>query len=199
MSESVQDRLLKSPYAQKAAAGVRRHRRWLYAFAGLFILFGLLGYLWLPGFAKGKAEALAVGKAASAGHHSAHRDSPLYSLEAAIEGLRIGEREGEGELLGLDRLYVNLSSASIYRRAPVISAIKLTGPRVHLVRNADGTLSISDLIEEFSKEPPSEEPARFSVSNIEVEGGRITLDDRLKQGTQQISEIRARCAFRRQF
>ena len=194
MSESVQDKLLKSPYAQKAAAGVRRHRRWLYAFAGIFILFGLLGYLWLPGFVKSKAEALLSEKL--------HRPVTIqrievhpYSLEAAIEGLRIGEREGEGELFGLERLYVNLSSASIYRRAPVISAIKLTGPRVHLVRNADGTLSISDLIEEFSKAPPSEEPARFSVSNIEVEGGRITLDDRLKQGTQQISDIKLGVPF----
>lgn len=194
MSESVQDRLLKSSYVQKAATGVKRHRRWLYACAGLFILFGLLGYLWLPGFAKSKAEVLLSEKL--------HRPVTIqrievhpYTLEAAIEGLRIGEREGEGELFGLDRLYVNLSSASIYRRAPVISALKLTGPRVHLVRNADGTLSISDLIEEFSKQPPAEEPARFSVSNIEVEGGRITLDDKLKQGTQQISEIKLGVPF----
>lgn len=194
MSESVQDRLLKSSYVQKAATGVKRHRRWLYACAGLFILFGLLGYLWLPGFAKSKAETLLSEKL--------HRPVTIqrievhpYTLEAAVEGLRIGEREGEGELFGLDRLYVNLSSASIYRRAPVISALKLTGPRVHLVRNADGTLSISDLIEEFSKQPPAEEPARFSVSNIEVEGGRITLDDKLKQGTQQISEIKLGVPF----
>src|SRR5690606_7006319 len=97
MSESVQDRLLKSPYAQKAAAGVKRHRRWLYALAGLFILFGLLGYLWLPGFAKSKAETLLSEKL--------HRPVTIqrievhpYTLEAAVEGLRIGEREGEGEL-----------------------------------------------------------------------------------------------------
>lgn len=194
MSESVRDRLLSQPHVRKVAAVAKRQRKWLYGFAALFILFGLLGYLWLPGFAKSKAETLLSEKL--------HRPVTIqrvefhpYTLEAIIEGLRIGEREGDGELFGFERLYVNLSSASIYRRAPVVSAITLTGPRVHLVRNADGTLSISDLIEEFSKEPPSEEPARFSVSNIQVEGGQFTLDDRLKEGQQRISEIKLGLPF----
>ncbi|MFP3562264.1 hypothetical protein SB861_68425, partial [Paraburkholderia sp. SIMBA_049] len=41
--------------------------------------------------------------------------------------------------------------------------------------------NFSDLIDKFSKpsEKPSSKPAEFSVSNIRVENGQITFDDRL--------------------
>ena len=93
MSKSVPDRLLNHPYAQKAAQQVKRHRKVLYAFLALFILFGLVGYFWLPGFAKGKAEAMLS--------ELLHRPVTVervsvnpYTLEATIHGFRIGEREG---------------------------------------------------------------------------------------------------------
>lgn len=190
MSEPVLDKLLSHPLAQQTAARIKRHRRWLYGFAALFVLFGLLGYFWLPGFAKGKAEMLLSEKL--------HRpvsieriDIHPYSLEATIYGFRIGEREGEGEgaLLKFDSLYLNLSSTSIMRAAPVVSTLTLIGPQVHLARHADGKLSIADLIDEFSKQPKSDTPVHFSVSNIQVEGGRIDFDDQLKQGHQQVSDI----------
>ena len=84
MSKSVRDRL-SHPYAQKAAARVKRHRIWLYGFATLFILFGLIGYFWLPGFAKGKAEALLSEKL----HRPVtieHISINPYTLEATIQG-----------------------------------------------------------------------------------------------------------------
>lgn len=192
MSKSARESVLNHPYAQKASAQVKRHRKWLYAFACLFILFGLLGYLWLPGFAKGKAEMMLT--------ELLHRPVTMerisinpYTLEATITGFRIGEREGQGEagssLLKFESLYVNLSSTSIARAAPIVSAVKLTAPEIHLSRDASGKLSIADLIEDFRKLPPSEEPARFSVSNIQVAGGRIVFDDAVKQSRQQVSEI----------
>lgn len=190
MSEPVLDKLLSHPLARQTAARVKRHRRWLYGLATLFVLFGLLGYFWLPGFAKGKVEALLTEKL--------HRpvsieriDIRPYSLEATIYGFRIGEREGEGDgaLLKFDSLYLNLSSTSIMRAGPVVSAVTLIGPQVHLARHPDGKLSIADLIEEFSQQPKSDTPLHFSVSNIQVEGGRIDFDDQLKHGHQQVSDI----------
>ena len=192
MSKSVPDRLLNHPYAQKAAQQVKRHRKVLCAFLALFILFGLVGYFWLPGFAKGKAEAMLS--------ELLHRPVTVervsvnpYTLEATIHGFRIGEREGQGEagasLLKFESLYVNISSASIYRAAPVVSAVTLTAPEIHLSRDANGQLSIADLIDDFMQRPKSDEEARFSVSNIRVDGGSIVFDDQLKQSRQQVSEI----------
>ncbi|MBX9849374.1 MAG: AsmA family protein, partial [Rhodocyclaceae bacterium] len=172
MSTAGQNPVLNHPYVQKAKGLACRYRKPLGAVAVLIVLFGLLGYFWLPGFAKGKVEALLSEKL--------HRpvtveriDISPYTLELTVHGFRIGERpeEGEGALFSFDSLYVNLSSMSIARGAPVISAVKLSGPAVRLVRKADGSLSIDDLIEEFSNQPESE-PTLFSVSNIEVEKGR---------------------------
>ena len=192
MSESVHDRLLNHPYTQKAASQVKRHRKWLYAFLGLFVIFGLLGYFWLPGFAKGKAEAMLSEKLHRPVTVERVSISP-YTLEATIYGFRIGEREGQGEagtsLLKFESLYVNISSASIFRAAPVVSAVTLTAPEIHLSRDANGRLSIADLIDDFMQQPKSEEPARFSISNIRVEGGSIVFDDQLKQTRQRVSEI----------
>lgn len=188
MSEPVLHKLLSHPLAQQAGARVKRHRLWLYGLAAAFVLFGLVGYFWLPGFAKGKVEALLAEKL--------HRpvsieriDIRPYSLEATIYGFRIGEPEGEGDLLKFDSLYVNLSSTSIVRAAPVVSAITLKAPQLHLARHADGKLSIADLIEALMNQPKSDTPARFSVSNILVEDGRIDFDDQLKHSHQQISDI----------
>ncbi len=189
MSTAGQNPVLNHPSVIKAKGLLCRYRKPLGAVAVLVVLFGLLGYFWLPDFAKGKVEALLSEKL--------HRpvtveriDISPYTLELTVHGFRIGERpeEGEGALFSFDSLYVNLSSMSIARRAPVISAVKLSGPAVRLVRKADGSLSIDDLIEEFSNQPESE-PARFSVSNIEVEKGRIDFEDRLKKVNQEIDTL----------
>src|SRR5690606_14913830 len=94
-----------------------------------------------------------------------------------------------------DSLYLNLSSTSIARAAPVVTALTLTAPQVRLSRDSDGRLSIADLIEEFSGQPESEGQARFSVSNIQIEGGVFEFDDQLKKSQQRISEIKLGVPF----
>ncbi|HWU84470.1 MAG TPA: DUF748 domain-containing protein, partial [Rhodocyclaceae bacterium] len=188
MNEPDRQRWLHHPHVRTAAAQVRRHRVWLYALAGLFVLFGLLGYFWLPGYAKGKLE-----EALSAKLHRPVTVERIeinpYTLEATVRGFRIGETSGSGALFKFDSLYVNLSSMSIARAAPVVSAVTLSGPVLHLARDAEGRLSIADLIEAFSQQPASEGETHFSVSNIRVENGSFEFDDALKHTKQRVSEI----------
>ena len=105
------------------------HRRFitgLGVFAGIIILFGLLGYFWLPGYAKAKLEAVLS--------DVLHRpvtvqsiDIQPYTLELTVRGFRIGEKEtsvdADKNLFSFDELYLDLSIASIAHRAPVISSI----------------------------------------------------------------------------
>ena len=115
--------------------------------AGIAVLFGLLGYFWLPGYAKSKLE--------TALSEILHRPVSVqsieirpYTLELTVRGFRIGEKNTDSDtgnaLFSLDELYADLSMASLAHRAPVISALLLKGPAVRLVREAQQRFNITD-------------------------------------------------------
>ncbi len=62
-------------------------------------------------------------------------------------------------------LTVNLSTQSILHLAPVVQQVQLTKPYVHLVRKQAHRYNIDDIIELVGSQPPSPQPARFSVNN----------------------------------
>ena len=57
----------------------------------------------------------------------------------------------------------------------MISALRVTRPALHLVRNADRSYNVSDLVDQALAGPPGP-PPRFSVSNIEIADGRIEFE-----------------------
>ncbi len=173
----------------------KSHRRLvigLVTLVAIIVLFGLLGYFWLPGYAKAKLETLLT--------EAVHRpvtvqsiDIQPYTLELTVRGFRVGEKEADIDagkaLFSVDELYVNLSAASIARRAPVISSISIKAPALRLVREDENRFNITDLIEDFMNKPEEGGETMFSVSNIVIEGGRFEFVDRLKKSHQDISEI----------
>src|SRR5262249_52727986 len=70
--------------------------------------------------------------------------------------------------------------------APVISALKLSQPTLNLVRNADKTYNFSDFVESALAPGPT---PHFSISNIEIVGGRVVFDDRPEHRQHQVTEI----------
>lgn len=161
--------------------------------AAFIVLFSLLGYFWLPGYARSQLEIKL----------SETLDRPVtvqsieikpYSLELAVNGFRVGEKTSDTDevFLSFDRLYVDLSINSIVHRAPVVTAITLTKPTVRLVRQTKEQFNISDLIEKFSQDDEEVEDTGetlFSISNIIIEGGHFELIDQFKQSQQAISDI----------
>ncbi|WON75187.1 DUF748 domain-containing protein [Nitrosospira sp. Is2] len=158
----------------------------------IFILFGLLAYFWLPGYAKAKLE-MALSEALHRPVTVQSIEIQPYTLELTIHAFRVGERPGtadaENAVLSVDKLYVNLSIASIAHLAPVISSVSIYRPTLRLVREGENQFNITDLIEDFLKQPKDETPTLFSVSNVVVEGGRFEFVDRLKKSQQEISDI----------
>lgn len=170
--------------------------RWLrFSVIGLLTLMltvGLLARFWLPEFARQKGEVLlseALHRPVSIG---AVQISP-FALRVAVDRLAIGQREarhGTLPLFSFEHFELNLSVASLWYRAPVVSAVRLTGPQLHLIRDADGRFNFSDLLE--SSGPKDAAPAplpNFSLSNIELSGGKIVFDDREKKTQQTVSEL----------
>lgn len=177
----------------KALSRSRALRYTLAALAGLFLLFGVLGYFWLPGFAKQKAEALLSEEFGRPVRIATIEISP-YALSATISGFSVGQKGAapgdnatSAELFGFDSLFVDLSTASL-RGVPTISQVRLTGPRLHLSRLADGRLNVSDLLDKWTSGPSSPTP-EFSVANITVQGGSLFFEDELQAGRHEVTEL----------
>ena len=183
-------------FLKRIAAQKRRLGITLGILIGTVALYGLLGYFWLPGYAKSKLESELPGLL----HRSVAVQSieiQPYTLELTVRGFRIGEKSSDGAdpLLSFDELYVNLSFASVTRGAPVISSLTLRGPALRLVREDENHFNITDLVEDFMKRPETGGKTMFSVSNILIEDGRFTFVDKIKESRQEISAIRLGIPF----
>ncbi len=158
-----------------------------------FILLGLLGYFWLPGFAKNKAEEILSQELERTVKIQAIEIKP-YTLELLIHGFHISEKSGaDSTLFAFERLHVDLSVESIFRLAPVVKMVTLNNPRFHLRREDNGSLSISDLLTKFGQPKPPDEAVAdellFSISNIQVTDGSVEFDDRVTDSIQRITAI----------
>ena len=69
-----------------------------------------------------------------------------------------------------------------------------------MVRNEDRTYNFTDLIDEFTKEPPGPKSPpgptpRFALNNIQILDGKIDFDDRPEQTKHTISAIKIGVPF----
>ncbi|AOK50764.1 AsmA family protein [Burkholderia sp. MSMB617WGS] len=163
-----------------AAARSRRAKR-----AGIGVLiflavFGLLGFFAAPPLIRHVAEQ----------QLSQQLDRPAtiariafnpYTLRLEADGVHVGERGGQGDFVDIGKLVVRASWSSLARLAPIVDEVRLDQPRLRIVRYDAQRFNFTDLVDKFSKPSPqpSTKPARFSVSNIQVNDGRIDFDDRV--------------------
>ncbi|CAL94811.1 conserved hypothetical membrane protein [Azoarcus olearius] len=118
-----------------------------------------------------------------------------FTLTAELRGVRIMEADGSAEALAADLVRANLELESVVRRAPVLHELAVVAPRVQFVRRADGGSNWSDVVERLAAEPPSEEPARFSLGNISLSDGRIVVEDAAHGLRHDITELRLGVPF----
>jgi uncharacterized protein involved in outer membrane biogenesis len=114
--------------------------------------------------------------------------NPL-TLSARIEGLTIQAKQaGAPPLLALDGMTVDVSLASIWHRAPVFDRVLVEHPHIALARNDDGSYSVQDLVDAAMVDNGGP-PARFSLNNIEVQGGTIDFDDHPRQRKHEVRDL----------
>ena len=70
----------------------------------------------------------------------------------------------------------------------MLDAVRVVRPRVALTRNADGTYNIQDVIDRIMAAPPGP-PPRFSVNNIEIDGGAMYFDDKPHKRVHEVTGI----------
>ncbi|MBK6406521.1 MAG: DUF748 domain-containing protein [Holophagales bacterium] len=179
----LRDRILRAP-----------SRRVLVGVAVALLLYAAVGFLVVP--------RIVLSKLPPALSAALHRPVTLkgvkanpFTLSLTLEGLRVGEKEGPGAFVTVERLFANAQLSSLYHRGPVLSEAVLEAPAISIARTGAGSLSISDLIEELSKEKPDSKPARFSVANIRVERGAILFDDRPARTKHAVTELKVGVPF----
>ncbi|CAG0969469.1 hypothetical protein BURK1_01149 [Burkholderiales bacterium] len=154
-----------------------RHR-WLRRAAiavGAFAAIVVLAWLVVPPVARSQLESRlteALGRKTTV---DAVAFNP-FLLRVTVRRLAIADSAGPAPLLAIDELVADLSSASIWHRAPVLDSLKLVRPSLSLSRDRDGRYNVQDLIDAALAAP--EGPTfGFSLNNIEVDAGAIAFDD----------------------
>lgn len=181
----------KAIAAAKSPRG-RKTGKWL---AIAFTLVGVLGFFVAPPVLK----SVLVSQLSQ----QLHREVSIgdininpYALSTRVTGLSVKAEDGH-EVAGFDELYVNLSSASIFKLAAVVDRIRLQGLRLQVAHLGEGRYDISDLLDEWMK--PKDEPdtglPRFSLNNIELIDGKIVFDDKPKGQVHTVEDIQIAVPF----
>jgi uncharacterized protein involved in outer membrane biogenesis len=117
-----------------------------------------------------------------------------WSLDLTLNDLVVAARfEAAAPLFQVKRLRVNASAASLFRRAPVIEALELDGPQLHVARTSEGHYDIDDLITKLTPDPKAveakpTEPMRFALYNVQVRDAQLRFDD---QPEHQVHHVQA--------
>lgn len=167
----------------------RRTRRVIIGLLIFLVVFGLLGFFAAPPLIRHVAEqqlSKQLDRPATIGRIALNP----YTLRLEADSVHIGERGGAGDFVDIARLIVKPSWSSLFRGAPIVDEVQLDSPRFHIVRYDAQRFNFTDLIEKFSKQPaaPDSKPTLFSVSNIRLENGQITFDDKLLGATHVIDQ-----------
>jgi hypothetical protein len=167
----------------------RRTRRVITGLLIFVVLFGLLGFFAAPPLIRHLAEqqlSKQLDRPATIGRIALNP----YTLKLEADRVHIGERGGAGDFVDISRLIVQASWSSLFRLAPIVDEVQLDSPRFHIVRFDAQHFNFTDLIDKFAKQPskPDSKPAQFAVSNIRLENGTITFDDKLLGATHVIDQ-----------
>ena len=165
----------------------------------LFIVFGFIFYTLFGFFAipklvqhflqKGLTEAL-------------HRNAIIkevkfnpFKLDMKIANIAVQGKKPNTTLFSAQSLSFDLESASIYKKALILSYVKLNHPKFYLERYKNGKLNIDDLLQPSKTKKDKPEPDnssanfKFSIHNIELTQGRIDFVDRLEGAKHKIDKI----------
>jgi uncharacterized protein involved in outer membrane biogenesis len=159
------------------------------------VLFGLLGAFAAPHLVRSLAEKHGsefLGRALTLQEVSINP----YTLELTVSGLKMLEANGKDEAVTLDSVTVDVEWASLFKGAPVVRAVQVERPWLRIVRlDEEGRFNFSDVLQRILDQPPSEEPARFSINNIVLRDGRVDIDDQPFARKHAISDIQIGLPF----
>jgi len=161
-----------------------RRARW--ALGGLLVVW-VLAWLAVPPLAKRLIEekgSAALGRKLTVGE-VAFRP---WSLEIFVSDIAVAAADGKSAQLHIDRVYLDGELESLLRMAPVLDAVTVDGPMLHLSHQGDGHYDVDDILETLAKAPASPTPSAplpFALYNLTLNGGAVDFTDHLPGGERR--------------
>lgn len=170
---------------EKRAPEKRRlGKRWwtLIIAAGLLLLYTVVGFFIAPMVAESilpEKLSAALNRKVQIGDISIHP----FRLTVAIRGLQIDETDGS-PFADVDEIFVDAELAPALTGTWTLSTLRVSAPRVNILRNRDNRFNFSDLAPQGSgqkpetKPAPAGKPAMFRVRSLKIDSGQVTFEDR---------------------
>ncbi len=111
-----------------------------------------------------------------------------YALSVTVEKFAILENEGIERIASLDRLYINLQSMSLFKKAFIFKELIVENPSIHAKRDSSGTINLLALVPsgekqesarsgDLSDNAPPKAPPVVRFDTIDVSGGTFMFSD----------------------
>jgi hypothetical protein len=167
---------------QSFSARTHRYKRFvLYSLTGVLVLWAT-AWLATPALLTHLIEvrgSAALGRALTVGAV----DFRPWSLELTLSDLALASADGKTRQLTLQRVYVDAELQSLARLGPVLDAVVVESPTLHLTRTGSGRYDVDDIVERLGARAPAPgpdaapAPLRFALYNLELRNGAVHFDD----------------------
>ncbi|MBS4097257.1 MAG: DUF748 domain-containing protein [Sulfuricella sp.] len=116
-------------------------------------------------------------------------------LSVSVRGLELREADGKTPAAGFAELFIDLEAASLLRGSLMVQALRVDQPYLKVIRSAPHRYNFSDVIETLLAKQDDSPPPHFSLSNLQLENGRIDFDDQALRQHHEVSDIRLALPF----
>ena len=160
------------------------------ALAGLILAYVVLGFFAVPAGVRKALDSLTQKELAATFFARSVRFNP-FTLTCRIQDAGI-KTDQEPPLFSVQSVLVDLSAASLFKLAPVVTALTIDSPRLALSLDQDGKPVLPGSLGKPGSQKKPENPKAvfgFSISNISLTHGRAEIRDPRFNQTHEIREL----------
>ncbi|MBP8018858.1 MAG: DUF748 domain-containing protein, partial [Hylemonella sp.] len=149
--------------------------------AAVLVMFALAAasYFWVPWVIKSQLPKLVESKLGRAMHVGKVSFKP-WSLDLRLNDLVLaGQTPGSPPLMNIASVQADVAWASVWRLSPIIDALNIDAPQLHLKYLGAGRYDVDDLLVRLAKPVDASQsaPVRFALYNMSVRDGAIDFVD----------------------